>query len=708
MTYRVLILTDDAGDAAVLENALAKARDGPFAVETMRTLAAGLERLRAGGIAAVLADLTLADSSGAVTFDTLFAAAPHTPILTLSAEEEEELALAMVQRGAQGYLSKGHFNGSLVPQALRSIIERKAVEETLFREQARAEIALNSISDAVLCTDTAGRVDYLNIAAEKITGWSREEAHGQPIDQVFRIIDGVSREPVRDTIAHVLTRNAATTLPANTVLLRRDGSEAAIEDSAAPIHDWDGQMTGAVIVFHDVSLAQAMTAKMAYLAQHDFLTNLPNRLLLNDRIAQAIILAGRKGTQLAVLFLDLDNFKHINDSLGHAAGDKLLQSVAQRLCSCVRGSDTVSRQGGDEFVILLAESRNGADAALTAEKIFAALAVPHAVGELELHMTTSIGISVFPADGTDAEDLIKSADTAMYCAKEKGRNNYQFFTSDMNVRAVERQHIETNLRRALEKQEFVLYYQPKVNLESGRITGAEALLRWIHPQWGLVLPTRFVPIAEDSGMIVAIGRWVLRQACLQGREWFDAGLQFGSIAVNISALEFRQPDFVAGVRTILEETGLDARFLQLEITESVLMRDAQASTAILHELKSMGMALAVDDFGTGYSSLSYLSQFPIDVLKIDQSLVSDIGSATDNGIIVSAVVGLGNRLKLRVVAEGVENQAQLAFLKKLRCEEAQGYFFSQPVSAGSFCAHVEIGIPHLPGRFQSDPRAALL
>jgi diguanylate cyclase (GGDEF)-like protein len=436
---------------------------------------------------------------------------------------------------------------------------------------------------------------------------------------------------------------------------------------------------------------RAITIKMSHLAQHDFLTNLPNRVLLTDRITQAIAVAKRRGSQLALLFLDLDNFKHINDSLGHAAGDKLLQSVAQRLVASVRKSDTVSRQGGDEFVILLTEDEHGAD--LTADKILDAMALSHSIFKSELHVTSSIGISVYPADGQDAESLIKSADIAMYHAKEKGRNNYQFYNNDMNIRALERQSIEANLRHAIEKQEFVLHYQPKVNLDTGMITGTEALVRWMHREWGMVYPGRFVPIAEECGLIVPIGSWVLREACTQAKRWIDAGLAPISISVNISALEFRKKTFLDGVQTILNDTGLEASCLQLEITESVLMRDAESSAATLRKLKKLGVQLAVDDFGTGYSSLSYLKQFPIDVLKIDQSFVQDIGPiATDNGIIVNAVIGMANNLRLRVVAEGIENQAQLAFLKERHCDEGQGYLFSRPVLAEQFAALLETGM----------------
>jgi len=694
MVNRVLILTGNAADARTLKDVLDKARDGPFVVEWVTHLADALARLRADDIDAILTELSLPDSEGIATFDALFAAVPHTPILTLSAREDETLAIEAVQRGAQGYLSKGYFGSSLVSQSLRNIIQRKAVEEALFIEKSRAEITLNSIGDAVIGTDIQGHVDYLNAVAEHMTGWSLEEALGHPISEVMQIVDSDTRATKANPVDEVLRKNQPMKLSAGTILIRRDGVEAAIEDSAAPIRNNTEQMSGVVIVFHDVTASKAMALKMTHLAQHDFLTGLPNRALLSDRIAQAIGRAKRHGTHLAVLYLDLDNFKHINDSLGHTTGDNLLQSVAQRLTDCVRGSDTVSRQGGDEFVVLVADEHDAENAALTAEKILASLALVHSIDQQELYVTTSIGISVYPADGLDAETLIKNADTAMYQAKEKGRNDYQFFTSDMNVRAVERQVIETHLRLALERQEFELHYQPKVNLESGLITGAEALLRWNHPQWGLLLPEHFLSIAEDSGLIIPIGRWVLRAACTQAKRWLDAGLQPACVAVNLSALEFRRMDFVPGVRTILDETGLAPASLQLEITESVLMRDAEASSATLQQLKAMGVQLAVDDFGSGYSSLSYLNQFPIDTLKIDQSFVQGIGSANGNGILVSAVIAMGVRLKQRIVAEGVENLAQQAFLLAQHCDEGQGYLFSRPLAAEQFAALLSSGIPN--------------
>jgi EAL domain-containing protein (putative c-di-GMP-specific phosphodiesterase class I) len=361
----------------------------------------------------------------------------------------------------------------------------------------------------------------------------------------------------------------------------------------------------------------------------------------------------------------------------------------------VRSSDTVSRQGGDEFVILLSSGEYGVDANLTANKILKSLSLPHKITKSTLHITTSIGISLYPADGEDAETLIKNADTAMYDAKETGRNNYKFFRNEMNVRAVERQMIESELRAAIDKKEFELYYQPKVNLNSGMITGVEALLRWNHREWGITNTDRFIKVAEECGLIIPIGNWVIHEACLQAKKWIDAGLKPIRVAVNISAIEFHQDNFVDDISQVLIDTGLDANYLQLEITESVLIRDANATAKVLQQLRAMHVQIALDDFGTVYSSLSYLNQFPIDVLKIDQSFVYDIQNVTDDAIIVSAIIGMGNNLKLCVVAEGVENKIQLEFLKIKHCEEGQGNYFSQPLKADEFAKLLTINKPEL-------------
>lgn len=436
-------------------------------------------------------------------------------------------------------------------------------------------------------------------------------------------------------------------------------------------------------------------ARMAHLAQHDALTDLPNRILLNDRLVQALALAQRQRKHVAVMFLDLDRFKNINDSLGHAVGDRLLQSVARRLTATVRNSDTVCRQGGDEFVILLADVAQAEDAASSAQKILTALAASHRIDHFELHVTVSIGISIYPDDGQDAETLIKNADTAMYQAKESGRNHYQLFAQNMNAQAVERHSIESGLRDALERQEFVLHFQPKINLVSGAISGIEALIRWQHPKRGLILPEQFVGIAEECGLIVPIGEWVLREACTQAQSWQSAGLAPVTVAINISTVQFRQKTFIETLANILLETGLAADCLELELTESVLMQDAEATISVLKILKSMGVRLAIDDFGTGYSSLSYLKRFPIDTLKIDQSFMQDIthvSANSDDAAIVSAVVGMGKSLNQCVVAEGIETREQMAFLQARGCGEGQGFYFSEPVTADEVVALLRSGI----------------
>jgi diguanylate cyclase (GGDEF)-like protein len=446
-------------------------------------------------------------------------------------------------------------------------------------------------------------------------------------------------------------------------------------------------------IFRDAATARAATLEITHTAEHDFLTGLPNRLLLKDRISQAIAVAQRHQTEVAVLFLDLDGFKHINDSLGHLIGDKLLQSIAKRLVACVRGADTVSRQGGDEFVALLSEVQRPEDAAVLARKMLQAVAGAHPIDRHDLHITTSIGVSVYPEDGLDAETLIKNADTAMYQAKANGRQGYQFFTPAMNVRAVERQAIEEGLRRAMERHEFALRYQPKIDLKTGAITGAEALLLWTHPTRGLVSPAEFIPVAEDCGLIRPIGDWVLRAACEQARAWVDAGLPAATIAVNVSAMEFRDENFLENLFATLSETGLDPRFLELELTESILMKHAESAASILQALRQRGVQVAIDDFGTGYSSLGYLRKFPLDALKIDQSFVRQISTASEDTAIVTAVIAMARSLKLRVIAEGVETLGELEFLQAHECDEAQGYYFSRPVPPEQFARLLRTGIP---------------
>jgi diguanylate cyclase (GGDEF)-like protein/PAS domain S-box-containing protein len=689
----LLLVEDNPGDARLLREMLNE--QGSAAIELTHVLRVSeAERHLAGhAVDIILLDLGLPDAQGVGAVRRTHNAAPRVPLVVLTGEDDESLAMQAQQEGAQDYLIKGQIVTRGLLRSLRYAVERKTMEEALFVEKERAQVTLNCIGDAVACTDVTGNITFLNLVAEKMTGWPRTEAADRSMAEVFRILDASTREAIPNPMAMAVERNQTLHLPPNCILVRRDGCEIPIEDSVAPIHNREGRATGAVIVFRDVSAARAMTLQMTHSAQHDFLTGLPNRMLLNDRINQALALAPRHKKKVAVLFLDLDGFKHINDSLGHPIGDKLLQSIANRLVSCVRVSDAVSRQGGDEFVVLLSEMAQAEDAAITARRMLLAVADAHCLDEHELHVTASIGVSVYPDDGLNAETLIKNADTAMYQAKENGRQRYQFFKPAMNVRAVERQSIEESLRRALERREFTLHYQPKINLKTGKITGAEALIRWTHPVQGPVPPAQFIPVAEDCGLILPIGKWVLREACEQARVWVDAGLPLITMAVNISAIQFRDENFPELVFATLKETGLDPKALELELTESVLMKHAESTASILKALRARGVQVAIDDFGTGYSSLSYLGKFSIDALKIDQSFVRQITTSPGETTIVTAVISMGRSLKLRVVAEGVETPEELAFLRAHQCDEAQGYYFSPPVFPQLFAKLLETGLP---------------
>jgi diguanylate cyclase (GGDEF)-like protein/PAS domain S-box-containing protein len=692
---RILLVTNDASNRRLVCDALSDVRRGSFIVEWAPEAASGLHRLRWNGIGAILLDLCcLPESTGIASVNQLLQAAPHVAILVIGSIAEENVAMQALRRGAQEYLQWNHLDSHTLPQALTRNIELKRSHEARFVEQQRAAVTLNTMGEAVLGIDVPGNVTYLNPIAERMTGWPLHEALGQPLSSVFRIIDATTGEPLRNPLDHAIPRDP-TGVRAQNCLARRDGAETAIESSGSFIHDHGGSVIGAVIVFKDVSDARAISLAALYLAQHDSLTDLPNRVLLNDRLIQAIAQARRHGFTLAVLSLNVDRFKNVNDSLGQAVGDTLLQSVARRLAASIRRSDTVSRDGADEFVLLLPEIAGAHDAAVSAQKIITELTAPHDIAHHQLHITSTIGISVYPADGPDAETLLRCAETAMHDAKESGGNKYQFFEPRMNARAVERQVIEAGLHRALGGDEFLLHFQPKIALETGALTGAEALIRWVHPERGLIYPNDFITIAEDCGLIVPIGQWVLREACRQARAWIDGDLPPVPVAVNISAVEFRHPLFLENVRRILDDTQLDACHLELEVTESSLIQNPESTALVLQGLKDLGVQVAIDDFGTGYSSLSCLQRFPINVLKIDQSFVQKIAADSVGGSLVRAVINMGNSLGHRVIAEGVETEEQLAFLRDQRCGEGQGYYFSRPLAAEQFVRLLGTNLPGL-------------
>jgi diguanylate cyclase (GGDEF)-like protein/PAS domain S-box-containing protein len=688
---RVLLVEDNPGDVRLLREMFNERDSHDIELTGVTCMREAEKYLFEHAVDVVLLDLGLPDANGLGAIQRAHAVAPRVPLVVLTGLDDESLAAQALREGAQDYLIKGQLDMRGLLRALRYAVERKFVEEALFAEKERAELTLRCIGDAVACTDILGNVTFLNVVAESMTGWSWREAACRNVAVVVRILDGSSRERIPNPMTTRAGQDRTLHLPSNCILVRRDGLEIPIEASVAPLRDRHGWAAGAVLVCRDVSAARTMTQQVIHSAQHDFLTGLPNRVLLGDRVNYAIALATRHVKKVAVLFLDLDGFKHINDSLGHAIGDKLLQSVANRLADCLRASDAVGRQGGDEFVVLLSEMEQSEDAAIAARRMLDAVAEVHSIDQHDLHVTTSIGVSVYPDDGLDAETLIKNADTAMYAAKEGGRQIYRFFEPTMNVRAVERQFMEDGLRRAVERKEFTLHYQPKISLTTGRITGVEALVRWTHPVRGAVPPAEFIPVAEDCGLILRMGRWILREACSQARAWSDAGLPVATMAVNISSMEWRDQNFLAGVVAILEETGLDPRALELDLTEGVLMKHAESTVSVLDALRAIGVRVAVDDFGMGYSSLSYLSRFSIDALKIDKSFISGITKEGQDATIVNAVIGMALSLKLRVVAEGVETVEQLKFLQNNQCDEAQGYYFGRPAAPEQFAKLLEAG-----------------
>lgn len=554
----------------------------------------------------------------------------------------------------------------------------------LEQEKQKALVTLQSIGDAVITTDANMSVEYLNPIAEELTGWTTDEARGLHMDTVFNIINEITGAPSINPISECLATNSIVAMENHTILTRKtDGAQFHIEDSAAPIRNPDGQIIGAVMVFHDVTERKIAQNRLNHIAFHDELTGLPNRTLFQKNLSQALSNADQTQQPVAVLFMDLDRFKNINDSLGHGIGDEALVIVAKRLKNCVRDSDTVSRIGGDEFTAVIENLNSSQNAKAVASKIIEALDKPFYIDGQELRVSTSIGIAIYPQDGKDMETLLKNADTAMYHAKSCGRNNYQYYDFLMNAKAVENLKLETALHGALARDEFFLEYQPKLDLESKQIIGVEALLRWENPNIGRVGPSEFIPRLEESGDIIQVGEWVLKTAIFQAKHWFDAGHSI-SVSVNVSARQLGQGDFVDYIGTTLKAAGLPPDLLRLEVTESILMSDTERNELLLMRLVSLGVKISLDDFGTGYSSLSYLRQFPISELKIDRSFIVDIAKDQTAQNLVKTIINLGQSLNMVVTAEGVEEEDQCRQLHRSGCNQIQGYYFSRPLSTPAF------------------------
>ncbi len=567
--------------------------------------------------------------------------------------------------------------GALVPVLvfagyahLWRIIRQNSVQLELQRR------IIEQTSEAMMVVDNERRILAVNPAFERITGYAADDIIGQ--------LPSVLASPAHGFESYDAGWHAAAVNGSWVGELwgRRKTGEIFPKACRIRAVDYRAEKTSHfVAVFTDIAGQKAQEARIEFLVQHDPLTSLPNRLALEEHLDAAIALAGGTAERLALMIIDLDDFKTINDSLGHHAGDRLLAQVAERIQAQLPEMAYLFRLGGDEFAVVLEPAPSSDEVLALVRRIAAAVAEPCDLAGSRLHVTPSLGIASFPSDGSDAQTLIRNADTAMYAAKAAGRNGHQFFADRMGAEVNQRLRVESELWQALADNQLVLHYQPQFNLLTGQSVGVEALIRWQHPQRGLVGPIEFVPLAEECGLILPLGQWVLLNACRQARAWLDEGIAIGEIAVNISPQQFRQPDFAQTVRAVLTETGLPAHHLELEITESTVMHGIEAAIATLGELKAMGVRLAIDDFGTGYSSLSYLRQFPINRLKIDRAFVADVGSDPDAAALVSSIVALGRSLGLELVAEGIENEEQADFLRILECDRGQGFLFQRPVAA---------------------------
>jgi diguanylate cyclase (GGDEF)-like protein/PAS domain S-box-containing protein len=688
---RILIADDDVQIREVLHELLGDDYDCAEVASAEEALVV----LRKESFNLVLSDIMMGGITGLEMVPQVLELAPDTVVIMISGEQNIESAIEALRAGAFDYITKP-FDLRHVEAAVKRALEHQELRRSkryyenfleeivkqrtteLGKANQTLSVLIQASPLAIFVLDTEGTVSLCNPAACQMFGWDESELLNRP----FPLVPEDRQEAFHRGFEAALSGKLITDY--ETRRQKKDGSLIDVNVWTAALSDPNGETSGIMAIVADITERKQSEAKINYLAYHDTLTGLPNRVSFEERLTESVTRAATDKESLAVLFLSLDRFKKFNDTLGHLIGDQLLKSVGERLIVSIEKGDMLARFGSDEFAFLLTRIDESEKVSRMAHGIQRILDAPFTVEGHELYVTSSIGIGLYPEDGADTQGLLMSAGAALYRAKQAGGNNYQFYTADMNERALHRLALENQLRWALERKEFRVYYQPQASIDTGLITGMEALVRWQHPELGLVSPAEFIPLAEDTGLIEPIGEWVLRAACEQTRKWQECGFNNLHVAVNLSARQFQQPDLARIIERTLKETGLGASSLEMEVTESSVMKNAETAIGMMRELKAMGIRISIDDFGSGYSSLSYLKKLPIDILKIDQSFVRDMTTDPKDAAIAMAIIQLAHSLQLKVIAEGVETEDQLRFLRLLRCDEMQGYLFCRPLPVEAF------------------------
>ena len=689
----ILIVDDQTGNIALLSDILSDLGDIYFVTDSTQAYEKALQ-LQPD---VILLDIEMPQLNGFEVCQQL-KNSPLTcdiSIIFISALTEAEFEFNSLSYGAVDFIARP-FNREICRLRVQNhlILQQQAKalrlgQQQIYAEKQRLQVTLNSIGDAVIATDVDGCITFVNPIAERMTGWRASDAVGQHVTTVMQLQDADSKQRSTNPIMLALSEKRIVAMALNCELINRSSAEAIpVEDSAAPIFDINGDMLGAIIVFHDVGQARALATKMSFLANHDQLTGLPNRVLLNDRIHQACRLAAMIERQVGIILLDIDQFKYLNDSLGHQLGDALLLMLVKRLQTVLEADHTLARIGGDEFVLIYPDIAHIEQISILAQNIHRVMRQPFDIDGKKYSMSLSMGISLYPTDSASEEELMRHADVALFKAKQEGRNRYCFFSEELGQRMLERHQQEQHLRNAIEHNRLEVYFQPKVALETGRIIGAEALVRIRSEDGKMVSPADFIPLAEETGLIVPLGKAVMIKSCQQAAAWRAAGITL-PVSVNIAAAQFTDPGLVWLIEQLLMECRLPAHLLELEVTETALIQNPDRTAEILRKFRALGIRIAIDDFGTGYSSLSYLKQFKVDVLKIDMSFVKDMLQDKSDYEIVKTIISLGQSMNIELIAEGIETAAHQASLLELGCLYGQGYYYSKPLPSEQFMQYLQ-------------------